>query len=608
MSKSSVKSHSHKKNPRRLVTGSKTGREAILIIVAIILAGIPFYLGKYFELNCPDAFDSGSNVYSAERILDGARIDIDEKPSAATGTLLVNMLGVWLFGFSETGPKLLQGLFQLAAFVLMFVSMRRLFGSLAAVLGVVVASVYLSAPLMAKYGNVKDQFMIACMIMGISCFVMRQLTHRVWWAVFAGVFLAWAPLFKETGTSAAGAVGLFVLVGALTKNRSWKDTFADVALMLGGAAITLLPVYIWLWLEDASPLRWPYFKILKIILPLGGPSIGTYISGGQEAINFSELAPRVFRYYALLILPIGLALASALVAAVRWILGKAGKFAIEVKDYERFVLLFASWWVLDMAFVWISPRSYEQYYLPLNASAAMLGGYMVALYRDRVSSTPFRGRWIAIGAGVVMCMVIMSWHIFFGIEKSPHSGTFYGRKTRGYLQKYREISLRCRDDLQAPWEVVGDYIRAHSTADDRIYVWGWFPGIYVRAQRVSSAPKAFFGTMHTAEPEELKQVIDETIGAFEKVPPKFIVDSRKIHFPWNRPPFELWPRTGNSFLPNNDAVMAEYEREFAALLAEKYGQQEAERYRAMLPLRRFVMHNYRIVPIQFGEHVLFERK
>ena len=37
-----------------------------------------------------------------------------------------------------------------------------------------------------------------------------------------------------------------------------------------------------------------------------------------------------------------------------------------------------------MAFVWISPHSYEQYYLPLNASSAVLGSYLVGLYAYRL--------------------------------------------------------------------------------------------------------------------------------------------------------------------------------------------------------------------------------
>jgi hypothetical protein len=111
-------------------------------------------MGKYFEFKSPGAYDSGANVYSAKHILDGAEIGVEEKHSASLGTLLVNILGVWLCGFNETGPKLVQTILQAAALLLMFVAARKLFGTLPAAVCVIVASVYLSAPLIAKFGNV----------------------------------------------------------------------------------------------------------------------------------------------------------------------------------------------------------------------------------------------------------------------------------------------------------------------------------------------------------------------------------------------------------------------------------------------------------------------
>src|SRR4030042_1797060 len=114
-------------------------------IVIAVLAIIPFSLGKYFEFNSPDPFDSGAYVYSAKHILDGAEIGVEEKPSCRLGTLTLNILGVKLLGFNEIGSKIIQTALQMAALTLMFVAMRKLFGILPAGVGVVVASVYLSA-------------------------------------------------------------------------------------------------------------------------------------------------------------------------------------------------------------------------------------------------------------------------------------------------------------------------------------------------------------------------------------------------------------------------------------------------------------------------------
>ena len=167
--------------------------------------------------------------------------------------------------------------------------------------------------------------------------------------------------------------------------------------------------------------------------------------------------------------------------------------------------------------------------------------------------------------------------------------------------------MRKRKNDKGSWEVVGEYIRDNSTSSDKIYVWGWFPGIYVTAQRLSPTPKAFEGTMHTLTPDVLSERIDEILGAFEKEPPKFIVDSRKDHFPWDRPPLELWPRTPKGFLPANQQIVSQYDVIYAKWLRENIEPDEALRYEVMKPFREFVMKNYKIVQ-PFGAHILFQRK
>jgi len=627
------------------------GKPFVPLVIIAILAAIPFCMGKYFEFNSPGAFDSGAYVYSAKHILDGAKIGVDEKPSAQMGTLLVNMLGVKLFGFSETGPKLIQTILQAGALLLMFAAMVKLFGVLPAAVGVIIASIYLSAPLMAKYGNVKEQHMIAFMVLGVSCFVLYQLVGRWWLAFLAGAFVAWAPLFKETGFSVIGAVGLFVIAQPLLKHKSWKKTGTDILLLLAGAAFSISPICLWLAAEKAPMNYFPYSSLWRPIVTSLHDShdhsepktakaesdvndiaartapanqgllmkfLPSYVRDSWQILKPEQTKQaklRVFRWYRVLILPIALALGSIITRVIILISNRASSIEHRAsRSYDRFVLLFAVWWLLDMTFVWISPRSYEQYYLPLNASAAMLGGYLIATYHNKVKSTKYNPKWVAAGLLGLLLMFIMSQHVFFGLKKSPHSGAIYRNragnpeKRNGYAQKMNEISLRKRQNYKGSWEAVGEYIRNNSTPNDKIYVWGWVPGIYVAAQRLSPTPKAFEGTMHTLSPEALSERIDEILGAFEKEPPKFIVDSRKDHFPWDRPPLELWPRTQKGFLPAVPQIVSQYDALYSKDLREKIEPDEALRYEAMKPFREFVMKNYKIVRQFIDPHVLFQRK
>jgi 4-amino-4-deoxy-L-arabinose transferase-like glycosyltransferase len=659
-----IKRHEAKHLPIPMNRDSGRKKALCTIIATLVLAGVPFGLGKYIEFNSPDPFDSGAYTYSAKQVLDGARIGFQTMPSAQVGTLLVNMAGVRLFGYSQTGPKVMQMLLQMAALTLMFYAIGKLFGKLAAAVSVIVASIYLSAPLISKFGNVKEQHMIAFMVMAVSCFVLRQAGGKWWWAVAAGAALVWAPLFKQTGLSAMAAVGLFVLIQPVLKHRSLKQTAADIVLLLAGAIIGLGPIFLWLTRARAGLGFWPYYFLWNpLISSLTNPDksvppaehkaavlmadksappkadssqpphakqrqsiLGKFLPGYitqswsmLKSQQKKEVVLRILRYYRLLILPIALAGGAIIIRLVRLIMRIIGRLPDEaVKSYERFVPLFAVWWLLDMGFVAVSPRSYEQYYLPLNASAAMLGGYLVALYADAFTQSRHKTAWLTTGVVAVFSMILMCWHIFFGISTSPHSGLKYPAIQRGYAQRLQE-AVQHHQGYVACWEIAGEYIRRHSSAADTIYVWGWYPGIYVRAQRFSTVPRAFESEMHTRTPQDLAEQGRMILRAFEKTPPKFIVDSRQRHYPYDgRPQLELWPVCPKGFLGNaqagflsgDDKRISQFDAAWQQKLAREVDADEARRYEVMKPLRAYVMNNYEIVqPVeQFWPHIVFQLK
>ncbi len=591
-------------------------KNLIFALITAVLAAIPFAYGKYFELNTPGAFDSGAYVYSAAHVLDGAEIGVDEKPSAQHGTLLVNMLGVKLFGYSDYGPKIIQGLMQIAALVLMYLAMRKAFGALAAGVGVVMASLFLSSPLIAKYGNVKEQYMIAFMIAGISCFMLYEFSKKWPWAVAAGACLIWGPLFKQTGMSAIGAVGVYLFVQPIFKNRTVKQTAKEIGLLFAGAAAALAPIFIWIigWdIQWHLPYEW-LWNILAGLIPSGdsaesGAIGGAYISEARKFVPFSEQFPRVMRYYGLFWLPIGLAAGSIVFAVAMFIQDRFFKDKRTAPLCRRLVLLLGLWWMLDMAFVWISPRSYEQYYLPLNASAAMLAGFVLVLFTRKMLDPTTKIGWKIIGL-VIMHVVFITGthHIIHGVKKSPFSGQSYGKDVRrnGYVQRYKEVSRINETGIIYPWQAVGQYIQNNSEPDDKMYVWGWYPGIYVAAQRFSSASKAF--SMPRPAPPVLAELVDTLLKEFKAEPPKYIVDSHKRHIPLERPPYELWPIMNPRFfpklierpvfLPRAPAIIEQYNQAWAQMLEKSFDQAEAERYKALAPLREYIRDNYEIVDQQ----------
>ena len=588
-----------------------------VFVILIGLIVIVFSAGKYIEFQSPGPFDSGSFVYSAKNVLDGARIGFEEKLSARLGTLLTNMLGVYLFGFEETGPKIVQMILQAVALVLMFLSMIKLFGRLPAALATLLAAFYMSAPVIAKTGNQKEQYMVAFMVIGVSAFILRQLNGRWWWAVLSGSFLAWAPMFKQTGVSAIAAVGIYLIIQPVFKTRTWRETAHDTVLLLAGAAVSIAPICFWLARMKTPFAYWPYVSFFRVLFPMQGQRFSSYILKSREMMAFSEWAPRILRYYKLLALPIALA-----VGSIFTVLGRRIRKLIHATPSNflpasyRFALLLTVWWILDMAFVWISPRSYEHYYLSLTASAAMLGGFFLKYYFDKLRNIQGPVWRILLGAVTFGLMLVLIWPSLFGLAKSPFSNTKYPTRRNGYVQKMKEVWQRKKQGNKYAWEVVAEYIGENSRPKDKIYVWGWYPGIYVKAKRMSTAYYSSVGEMHVKHPKELSKIVSRILDDLKKEPPVFIVDSRKNHFPWNRPPLELWPIIPSGFMgrkksgflpPKNKKTIETFNRKWNLLLEQRYGIEEAQRFIVMEDFRRYVRENYSIVGM-FGPHVLFRLK
>ncbi|AQT69631.1 hypothetical protein STSP2_02825 [Anaerohalosphaera lusitana] len=668
-------------------------------VIALILAGIPFSMGKYLELSTPGPFDSGAYVYSAAHLLDGAKLGVDEMSSARPGTLLVNVIGVALFGYNDTGPKILQGIFQVLAFAMMFYTLWRVFGGLAAVFGVFVASFYLSAPILAKFGNVKEQYMIALMIAAACCFVLRRYGGGWWLMLVCGFFAMGSYYFKPTGLSVSAAVWLWLVGGAVIGHINWLKAVKELGLFAAGGAAGLVPfllLYVWqgqagLFFEREIPfgrvelavmLTVAVFVVHQLIVCRGhivagvrsgvrqihkpvwifagvgvliglivltsfyvyfdkthvadgrvyaqgegfyylldvpfigavanvvysvegtlhrGLGLGSYVGSSRAVRSFSEQAEFVLRFYGVLILPVLMGILTGAAAAVRRFVKS---FTFETRDAVA-VFLFV-WWVGDMALLWLSPRPYEQYFLPLNASAAMCGGYLVWRHWGLLAGGR-KGVWVGSGAVALVAMLVMITPVFAGVRKSPWTGNDYGgERRRGYLTKLEQLGEQKRRGGVSAWQQVGRYIRQNSDEDAEMYVWGWYPGIYVEAQRFSPARSAFEGNMHVMSPSRLQQEVSQLIEQFKEDPPQFIVDSRKRHFPNDRPPLELWPVTKKGLLPKRSDVVERFETEYSRFLAEQIEEQEAERFEVMGAFRKYVRENYKPVKT-FGPHVLFER-
>jgi len=677
----------------------------------LLLGGIPFAMGKYIELNSPDPFDGGAYVYSAQHLLSGARLWVDEKTSAMPATLLVNLLGVKLFGFSDVGPKLIQMVLQIAALAMMFFTIRRLFGASAAVVSTTLAAILLSAPVVAKFGDVKEQFMIAFAIVAACAFALHETGGKKHWAVLAGAAAIIPYYFKATGIAIVVAIGLYLFAKLILVRHAWKTVFGTLFLWTVGAALGLcFPATLFLWQEGLryfwltfpvillegivlfaivifalfaivhyTPWRsilpalrsvrrmfWTggavlivamlIFSVVRIRLSEGAifkqdvpsylrsiplvsvPRQATlflygqarrvvlysgllgesgYVADSRKARSFARQAPQVFRYYSAVGAATWSAAATLLLAAILWLRRRLKKQKADT-PLHAVAGFWAVWWMIDMTLVWVSAQCYEQYFLPLCASGAMLVAYAVWHWSEWLARSVNKMPAVALSGLALLSLLGLLFPVFAGFAKSPDTGLAYKHyrtgqpeRRRGFAQSLAGVSAQST----APWQDLGDYVRAHSTPDQTLYVWGWFPGIYVRAQRLAPVPQAYEANMHVTPPQALAAQIKELVAGLEKNPPAFIVDSRKQHFPFDRPPLELWPIVPQNMFGNAQPQLLSldprqieaFENAYAEMLRQRHGADEAARFAALKPFRDVVMTRYRFVR-QFGNHILFERK
>lgn len=616
---------SSSRTPASLKVASPNWKTPLFIFLALSLAALPFAYGKYLEFGTNDAYDSGLNVYDAHRILQGEKIGDTIFPSARPATLLVNIIGVGMFGYSETGPKLIQAVMQLTALGLMFYALWRLYGYGPATLALVLAAFYLSCPPYAKFGNVKEQYMIACMMVAASTLLLRQMGGRWGWILICGGAAINIYFFKPTGASFLAAMAIYLFARPLLKRQSWKALGVDLGGLVVGALIGLLPLIVLSvnqdnlkWLVNASPLKFVLnmsatptqaaesvgkrqtpgtqsdaqtdTEAPGIFQSVVGKLFGSYVSSSHGATTFKSQAKRVFGYYKSFIVPIGfslLVILQGLLCTGRWLTGwsrrrddklreEANGAPVALRDNAAF--FFAIWWLLDMLFVWVSARGYVQYYLPLNASAAMLTAH--ALHkRDRrtagvlsllglwlvldvvftaVTSEGFDtaltpkgfGRHMMIYAIPFVAVLILYIVLRRKRIRMPALVPLAALGTMLFAWNGDNLSMfqkRVGDlnNRQSPqvWEQIGHYLQDNSREDEGAYVWGWMPGIYVQARRYNPASKPAYGTMHTDSVCRVKAVVQKTVNELKNEPPRYIVDARKFHFPYyTHPNMDLWPR------------------------------------------------------------------
>lgn len=394
---------------------------------------------------------------------------------------------VWLKVFLMSLSLIALGFFY--ALTLRFFDSRRL--------GLVVTLVYaLLTTLPALEGNIANG----------ELFLMPFILAGMWWLwrrwPIEESLRPWQKFMREWPWWQPVVAGSLFSLALLTKVPAGFDMVA-----VGIFWLFLLPLH----LRGNLGRRWLTYGVWLVagfLLPIF-LSLGYFASQGylRSYLQFGLLYN--FRYIEAwgtpFTNPVGIFLAS--------MTGRSGVLVVTllglwlVKSKLRLPVLFTFIWLaLTLFAALLSLRPYPHYFIQIVPPVSLLLGFLVSEKRY------VKGVIVGVGIGI--------WLIFLalGFKKYP-TVAYYTRFLTYLTHQMDEQTYQAAFDSKAPnTYAVAEWLRAHTTKDERVFIWGDEPMVYALSRR--SPVGRFTVAFHIAS----FQAWEETMTALEKDPPTYIVN------------------------------------------------------------------------------------
>jgi arylsulfatase A-like enzyme len=282
----------------------------------------------------------------------------------------------------------------------------------------------------------------------------------VWW-MGAGALAGAAVLFKYT----AGLIGLPMLLAlAWVRATYLRRVWIGIPATLVGGLLTLGACGAWLWIGGA----WDAFVETQL-------GLASYIGTRADLSDISQTLKWLFTLTRTKtdLVPLVWAPFIALVPAL---------IAARPKSRADWVGwgLVMSWWLMAFANVLAQGKFYDYHYLPLLAPSALVTGLgFSALLRLPLSRVPQRGFRAAIVAGLIAVAIVVT--PLGGRAAELARVTVGGQTIEEYVASRSEYAL----SLYNVGEIrdVADLLQETTTPEQRVFLWGYAPTVFVRARR-----------------------------------------------------------------------------------------------------------------------------
>lgn len=449
------------------------------VLIAILLF---FAFVRVRLRHLPLERDEGEYAYAGQLMLQGIPPYKLAYNMKLPGTYAAYAVIMAVFGETESGIRLGLLFVNSACIVLVFLLARRLQGWLA---GVIAAATFglLSARIsvLGIYGHA-THFVVLAALVGILLLLQAIETKRQWILFCSGICLGLAFLMKQPGILFGIFAGLYWLW--MNRGRRIPERAKGSAILTAGIALPFALTCLVLFAQGVFRDFWFWtFSYAR--------AYGSMMSVADGWRELSNILPWVVR------------------PPVVWMTAAIGLTAIvwdrKVRDEAVFLLGF-----LFFSMAAVVPGFYfrPHYFIVLLPAVAIWAGIAVAAAQRKLAGKLSRP-WLAVIAVVLFAAG-------FAISPRRHLDFFFQRHALGANQQ-----LDNRTGF-AEAEQVGEYIKAHSTEQDRIAVFGSEPEIYFYSHR-HSATGYIYSYALLEKQDFASQMRNQMMAEVERTAPKYAV-------------------------------------------------------------------------------------
>jgi len=393
--------------------------------------------------------DYGFYVYIGDQIVHGKLPYRDAWESKPPAIFYVNAIGLWLGRGSRWGVWIIELIALLAAAIISFNTIRKLWGIWPALAGLILWLIGLDLTLQG--GNLTEEYPLALHFLSIALFIklIEMPKHRLY-NILLGLAFGLSFLFRANNAALEAAI-IITLLLIQVFHRDLKSIFLQIFWVAIGVLIPLLLTIVYFWSQGL--LRELFEASLLYNLTYSTTAI---TSGSPLLIGF-----RTFGWIA------WIAAAGYLVALQR-----------ALKTRDPFYLLLLIGWPVVIYLSDPAKRTYAHYFINWLPFLGLFGGLVLHLLTERL---PTRIKDSSASTLTALTVALLLGFTFF----------FASGRAAEYQKAIERISNRESISSEVRTRAAA-YVENHTRSGDLVLFWAAAPGENFMSERESPSAYLFY--------------------------------------------------------------------------------------------------------------------